>query len=117
MMTGEIQRDTHFYFPTVVAVVKVPDADALPEPGTDEAADERVRRAGGQPDVPGEQVPQDRAHQAAEHDGKGDDIDVDHALADGARDGMVENGYARTSGKGTKGDGEEAYVSDGGVES
>ena len=29
MMTGEIQRDTHFYFPTVVAVVKVPDADAL----------------------------------------------------------------------------------------
>ena len=42
-----------------------PDAD---EGGADQAAEQRVRRAGGQPEQPGEQVPEDGADQPGEDD-------------------------------------------------
>ena len=54
------------------------------------AADQRVRRAGRQAEVPGDQVPDDRAGQAAEDDREGDDLDVDHPGADGLGDRRAE---------------------------
>ena len=61
-------------------ILMSPAADQRAEPGLDqrragEAADERVRRAGRQPPVPGDEVPRDGADQAGE----------DHPLVDDVR--------------------------------
>ena len=62
----------------------------LRDRGARVAADQRVRRAGRQPEVPGDQIPDDRAGEAAEDHREGDDVDVDHAGADGLRDRRAE---------------------------
>jgi hypothetical protein len=54
------------------------------------AAEQRVRGAGGQPVVPGDEIPDDRAGEAREDHREGDDGEVDHAAADGLRDGGAE---------------------------
>ena len=65
------------------------DAD-LGHPGADQAADERVRAARWNPERPGDQVPEDRAHERAEHDAWIDHIGGDDADADGLRDMRTE---------------------------
>jgi hypothetical protein len=50
-------------------------AFATAAPGV--AADQGVRRAGRQAEVPGDQIPDDRAGEAAEDDGKGHHFDVE----------------------------------------
>ena len=49
-----------------------------------------MRRAGRQPEVPGDQIPGDRADQAGEDHRKRHDVDVDQAGADGLGDGGAE---------------------------
>ena len=51
--------------------------------GAGVAADQRVRRTGGQAEPPGDQVPDDGAHQPGHDDVGRDQVEVDEALADG----------------------------------
>ena len=57
----------------------------------DHAADQRVRRAGGDAVVPGDHVPDDRADQRAEDHVVVDRHGIDDALADGRRDLEVKD--------------------------
>ncbi len=54
------------------------------------AADQSVRRAGGQAVVPGDQVPDDRPHQAGKDHAEADDRNIDEAGADGLGDGRTK---------------------------
>ena len=78
-----------------ISVLVQPDGMIAPKPALRDrragvAADERVRRAGRQAEVPGDQVPDDRAEQAAEDHAERDDVEVDHPLADRLRHGGAE---------------------------
>ena len=55
--------------------------------GADDAADQRVRGTRGDTEEPGEQVPDDAADQAGEHQFQRHDVPVDEALGDRGRHG------------------------------
>src|SRR6266849_1881821 len=55
------------------------------------SANESVRGTGGETQNEGDQVPSNRAQQASEEDLLIDELDVNHALANGAGDGGAEN--------------------------
>ena len=56
----------------------------------DEAAEERVRGARRDAEVPGGEVPHDGADEGGEHDRQGDEVGVDEAFADGLGDAGVD---------------------------